>query len=67
MSNHPIFWNVDTRTSQILLTPSPTADNAEMNNPRVLEPSTLHGSKANETILVRLLQKVKFQRCLSIF
>ena len=52
MSNHPIFWNVDTRTSQILLTPSPTADNVEMNNPRVLEPSTLHGSKANETILV---------------
>ena len=52
MSNHPIFWNVDTFISQILLTPSPPADNAEMNNPRVLGPSTLHSSKANETILV---------------
>ena len=52
MSNHPIFLDVDTLTSQILPTPLSPADNAEMTNPRELQPSALHGSKANETLLV---------------
>ena len=52
MSNHPIFWNVDTLNSQNLPAPSRLADNAEMTNPRELQPSTLHGSKATETLLV---------------
>ena len=30
MSNHPIFLDVETLTSQILPTPSPTVDNAEI-------------------------------------
>ena len=55
MSNHPIFLNVDTLTSQIIPTPSPPTDNAEMANPLKLQPSTLYGSKATETLLVRLL------------
>ena len=50
MSNHSIFFDVDTLTSQIL--PTPAADNAEMTNPRELQPSTLNGSKATETLLV---------------
>ena len=33
MSNHPIYLDVDTLTSQILHTPSPPAENAEMTNP----------------------------------
>ena len=52
MSNHTILVDVDTLTSQILPTPSPSADNAEMINPGDLQPSTLHGSKATETLLV---------------
>ena len=64
MSNHPVFLDVDTLTSQILPTPSPPADNAKINNLQKLQPSTLHGSKATETLLVRLLQKVQFKRCL---
>ena len=52
MSNHPIFLDVDALTFQILSTPSPPADNVEMTNPRELQPSTLHGSKATETSLV---------------
>ena len=36
MSSHPIFVDVVTLTSQILLTPSPPVDNAEMINPRKL-------------------------------
>ena len=52
MSNHPIFLDVDTLTTQILPTPLSPADNAEMTNPRELQPSALHGSKANETLLV---------------
>ena len=51
MSNHPIFLNLDTLTSQILLTPPPPTDNAEMTNPRELQPSTLHGSKTTVTLL----------------
>ena len=41
MSNHTIFLDVDLLTSQILQTPSPSADNAEieMTNPRELQPS----------------------------
>ena len=60
MSNHPMFLNVDTLTSQIIHTPSPPTDNAEMANPLKLQPSTLYSSKATETLLVRLLQKVQF-------
>ena len=63
MSNHPIFLDVDTHTSQILPTPSPPPDNAEMANPRKLQPSTLHGSEATETSLFRILQKVQFKKC----
>ena len=55
-----MFWNVDMLNSQNLPTPSRLADNAEMTNPRELQPSTLHGSKATETLLAWLLQKVKF-------
>ena len=66
MSNHPIFLNVDTLTSQIIPTPSPHTDNAEMTNPLKLQPSALHGSKDTETLLGRLLQKVQFKRCLLI-
>ena len=51
MSNHPIFLDVDTITSQILLTPLPPVDNAEMTNPRERQPLTLHGSKAPEKLL----------------
>ena len=62
-----IFLDVDTLTSQILSTPSTPIENAEMTNPRKLQPSTLHGSKATKKILlVLLLQKVKFKRCLLI-
>ena len=66
MSSYPIFLDADTLTTQILPTPSSAADNAEMTNPRELEPSTLHSSKATETLLVWLLQKAKFKRCLLI-
>ena len=66
MSNHPIFLNVDTLTSQIIPTPSPPTDNAEMTNPLELHTSALHGSKDTETLLVRLLQKVQFKSCLLI-
>ena len=52
MSNHAILLDVDTLTSQILPTPSPPTDNAEMTNPQDLQPSTLHGSKATEALLV---------------
>ena len=38
MSNHPIFLDNDTLTSQILPTTSPPADNAEKSNPRDLQP-----------------------------
>ena len=38
MSSYPIFLDADTLTTQILPTPSPAADNAEMTNPRELEP-----------------------------
>ena len=38
MSNHPIFLNNETLTSQILPTTSPPADNAEMRNPQELQP-----------------------------
>ena len=51
MSNHPIFLDVATPTSQILPIPSPPADNAEMTNPRELQRSTLHSSKPTETLL----------------
>ena len=57
MSNHPIFLDVDTLTSQILATPSPPADNSEMTNPRELQPSTLHGPK--NTLLVSTLAEGK--------
>ena len=66
MGNHPIIWDANTLTSQILSTPSPPADNAKMTNPRELQRSTLHGSKTTETLLVWLLQKVKFKRRLLI-
>ena len=36
MLNHPMFLDVDTLTSQILPTPSPPIENAEMTNPRKL-------------------------------
>ena len=52
MSNHPIFLDVDTLTSQILPTPSPPIDNVEMTTPRKLQPSALHGSKAAKTLLL---------------
>ena len=52
MGNHPIIWDANTLTSQILSTPSPPADNAKMTNPRELQRSTLHGSKTTETLLV---------------
>ena len=52
MSNHSIFLDVDTLTSQILRTPLPPVENAEMTNPRKLQPSTLHSSKATENLLV---------------
>ena len=58
MSNHLILLNIDTLTFQIIPTSSPLTDNAEMTNSLKLQPSTLHGSKATETSLVRLLQKV---------
>ena len=64
MSNHPIFLDVNTLTSQILPTPSPPADNAETTNPQKLQSPTTHGSKATENLLVRLLQKVQFKRYL---
>ena len=64
MSNYPVFLDVDTLTSQILPTPSPPADNAKTNNLQKRQLSTLHVSKATETLLVRLLQKVQFKRCL---
>ena len=38
MSNHTILLDVDTLTSQILPTPSPPTDNAEMANPQDLQP-----------------------------
>ena len=38
MSNHPIFLDNDTLTSQILPTTSPPADNAEKSNPQELQP-----------------------------
>ena len=37
MSNHPIFLDNDTLTSQILPTTSPPADNAEKKNPQELQ------------------------------
>ena len=46
MSNDPILFDVDMRTSQILSKPSPPADDAKMTNPREFQPSALHGSKA---------------------
>ena len=52
MSNHPILLDVDTLTSQTLPTTLSSRDNAEMTNPQELQPSTLHGSKATETLLV---------------
>ena len=52
MGNHPIFWDADTLTSQILSTSSPPADNAKMTNLGELQRSTLHGSKTTETLLV---------------
>ena len=52
MSNHPIFLDVDTLTSQILPTPSPPADNAHITNLQKLQPSTLHGSKVTKTFLM---------------
>ena len=52
MSNHPVFLDVDTLTSQVLPTTSPPIDKAEMTTPRKLKPSTLHGSKATKTLLV---------------
>ena len=58
--------DVGTLTSQILSTPSPPADNAEMANPWELQPSTFHSSKATETLLAWPLRKVKFKKCLSI-
>ena len=36
MLNHPIFLDGDTLTSQILPTPLPPMENAEMTNPRRL-------------------------------
>ena len=57
MSNHPVFLDFDTVTSQSLPTLSPPTDNAEMTNPRKLQPSTLYGPKATETLLGRLLKK----------
>ena len=52
MSNDPILFDVDMLTSQILPKPSPPADDAKMTNPREFQPSTLHGSKALEALLV---------------
>ena len=52
MSNHPIFFDIDTHTTQILPTSSPASNNAELTNPRELQPSTLYSSKATETFLV---------------
>ena len=52
MSNHPIFLDVDTLTSQILPTPSPPADNAHITNLQKLQPSTLHGFKVTKTFLM---------------
>ena len=52
MSNHPILLDVGTLTSQILPTPLPPADYAEMTNLRELQPSALQGSKINEILLV---------------
>ena len=48
MSNHPIFLNVDTITSQILFIFSLFVDNVEMINPWKLQPSTPNGSKVIE-------------------
>ena len=39
------FLDVDTLISQIMATPLPPADNAEITNPWKLQPSTLHVSK----------------------
>ena len=52
MSDHSIFLDVDTLTFQILPTPSPPADTVEMTNSQERQPSTLHGSKSTETLLV---------------
>ena len=52
MSNYPIFLDNDRITSQIVPTPSPPEDNAEMTNSRELQPSTLQGFKGTETLLV---------------
>ena len=45
MSNHPIFLDVDTLTSQILLIFSLFVDNVEMINPWKFQPLTPNGSK----------------------
>ena len=38
MSNHPIFLDIDTLTSQILPTPSPPADNPKRPMPKNFNP-----------------------------
>ena len=45
MSNHPIFLDVDTLTSQILFIFSLFLDNVEMNNPWKFKSSTPYSSK----------------------
>ena len=52
MSNHPIFLDVNTLTSQDSAHPFTTHRYAEMTTPRKLQPSALHGSKAAKTLLL---------------
>ena len=59
------FWML-TPLPQNLATLSPPTGNAKMTNSWKRQPSTPHGSKATETLLVWLSQKIKFKRCLSI-
>ena len=44
MSNHPVFLDVDTLTSQILFIFSLFVDNIEIINPRKFQPSSPYGS-----------------------
>ena len=48
MSSHPVVLDVDTLTSQILLTFSLFVDNVEMMNPWKFQPSTPYSYKVTE-------------------
>ena len=56
MSNHPIFSDVDTLTSQILLTPSPPIDNVEMTLPENFNPQLSTVPKSQRLISLTLAE-----------